>query len=163
MTEYNSADGQLHPIFILVLAAILTLPATYSAIIPSKDLESTAPRIRSDYKPEHADMVEGLKKKQKRKERKVKRMLFSGFGWGVIVWMIWLILITARTTPQIWDPYSVLGISRSASEKEIKSHYRELALTQHPDKAKLDPSKNQTMDDINEHWVEITKAFKALT
>jgi translocation protein SEC63 len=163
MTEYNYDDGQFYPIFILVLAAILTLPATYSAIIPSKDLENTAPRIRSDYKPDHADMVEGLKKKQKRKERKVKRLLFSAFGWGVMAWMIWLILVTARTTPQIWDPYSVLGVSRSTSEKDIKSHYKELAKTQHPDKAKLDTSKNQTMDDINEHWVEITKAFKALT
>jgi translocation protein SEC63 len=33
----------------------------------------------------------------------------------------------------------------------------------HPDKAKIDPSLNQTMESINEHWVEITKAFKALT
>jgi translocation protein SEC63 len=36
-------------------------------------------------------------------------------------------------------------------------------LTQHPDKAKIDPSKNQTTETVNEHWVEITKAFKALT
>ena len=163
MTEYNYDDGQFYPIFILVLAAILTLPATYSAVKPSKDLENTAPRIQSDYKPENADIVEALKKKQKRRERKVKRMLFSAVGWGVMAWMVWLILVTARTTPQIWDPYSVLGVSRSASEKEIKSHYRKLSLTQHPDKVKLDLSKNQTIEDINEHWVEITKAFKALT
>ena len=163
MTEYNYDDGQLYPIFILVLAAVLTLPATYSAIKPSKDLENTAPKIRSDYKPENADIVEGLKKKQKRKERKVKRMLFSAFGWSVMTWMIWLIVITARTTPHVWDPYSVLGVSKSASENEIKTHYRKLALTDHPDKAKPDPSKNLTMDDINNHWVEITKAFKALT
>lgn len=36
-------------------------------------------------------------------------------------------------------------------------------MTQHPDKAKIDPSKNQTTETVNEHWVEITKAFKALT
>jgi translocation protein SEC63 len=28
---------------------------------------------------------------------------------------------------------------------------------------KIDPEKNQTAETINEHWVEITKAFKALT
>jgi translocation protein SEC63 len=36
-------------------------------------------------------------------------------------------------------------------------------LTQHPDKVKIDPSLNQTVESVNEHWVEITKAFKALT
>lgn len=163
MTEYNYDDGQFYPIFILVLAAILTLPATYSTLKPSKDLENRAPRIRSDYKPENADIVEGLKKKQKRKERKVKRMLFSAVGWGLMAWMIWLIIITTRTTPQIWDPYSVLGVSRSVNETELKIHYRNLSLYYHPDKVKPDPSKNLTIDDINEHWVELTKAYKALT
>ena len=52
---------------------------------------------------------------------------------------------------------------QSANEKEIKSHYRFLSRTQHPDKVQLDSSKNITTDSVNEHWVEITKAFKALT
>ena len=52
---------------------------------------------------------------------------------------------------------------QSATEKQIKSHYRRLSLTQHPDKAQVDPSKNITIESINDHWVEITKAFKALT
>lgn len=33
----------------------------------------------------------------------------------------------------------------------------------HPDKAIADESKNQTLEDINDHWVEVSKAFKALT
>lgn len=77
--------------------------------------------------------------------------------------MVYLILVTARTVPKIWDPYDVLGVSRSASEKQIKSHYRRLSLTYHPDKAQVDPEKNVTLETINEHWVEMTKAFKALT
>jgi translocation protein SEC63 len=36
-------------------------------------------------------------------------------------------------------------------------------LTQHPDKVRIDPEKNLTAESINEHWVEITKAFKTLT
>jgi translocation protein SEC63 len=58
---------------------------------------------------------------------------------------------------------SQLTFIQSANEKQIKSFYRKLSLTQHPDKVKLDPAKNQTLDSVNEHWVEITKAFKALT
>lgn len=131
MTDYNYDDGQFYPIFILVIAAVLTFPATWSSIKSSKEIEDTAPRIQSSYKPQDADLIEGLKKKQKRRERKIKRMLFSGAGWAVMFWMVYLILVTARTTPKIWDPYEVLGVSRSASEAQIKSHYRRLSLTQH--------------------------------
>lgn len=30
----------------------------------------------------------------------------------VIAGMIYLIIVTARTVPKIWDPYEVLGVSR---------------------------------------------------
>lgn len=33
----------------------------------------------------------------------------------------------------------------------------------HPDKAHIDDSKNQTLDYINDRWVELSKAYKALT
>lgn len=36
-------------------------------------------------------------------------------------------------------------------------------MTLHPDKAREDPAKNVTIQSINDHWVDVTKAFKALT
>jgi len=36
-------------------------------------------------------------------------------------------------------------------------------VTLHPDKARPDPSKNETAETINERWVEIVKAYKTLT
>ncbi|KAI9791366.1 MAG: secretory subunit [Peltula sp. TS41687] len=128
-----------------------------------EQLENTAPRIQSDFKPHHADLIEGQKKKQKRRERKLKRMITVVTGWLVIGWMIYLIMVTARTIPKIWDPYDILGISRSASEKAIKSHYKRLGLKYHPDKIRPDPAKNQTLESLNNHFVELTKAYKALT
>jgi len=52
---------------------------------------------------------------------------------------------------------------QSADEKAIKSRYRRLSLTLHPDKAREDPEKNVTIQSINDQWVDVTKAFKALT
>jgi translocation protein SEC63 len=163
-TDYNYDDkGQFFPYFILTITSLVTVPITYSLLRPSKELENTATRIESDFKPENADLIEGQRRKQKRRERRLKRFVFSVGGWLLMAWMVYLMIVTVRTVPKIWDPYNVLGVSRSASEKQIKSHYRRLSLTQHPDKAQVDPSKNITIESINDHWVEITKAFKALT
>ncbi|KAH0565508.1 hypothetical protein GP486_001102 [Trichoglossum hirsutum] len=128
-----------------------------------QDPESTAPRILSDFKPPHADLIEGQKKKQKRRERKLKRMVAVIVGYLLMGYMVYLIAVTAKTIPKIWDPYDILGISRSASEKQIKSHYRRLSLKFHPDKIRPDPALNQTVDYLNERFSELTKAFKALT
>ena len=53
------------------------------------------------------------------------------------------------------DPYSVLGVSRSASEKDIKSAYRKLAKKYHPD---------QNPDDPGAHgkFAEATNAYDLL-
>ncbi|KAF2461888.1 Sec63 Brl domain-containing protein [Lineolata rhizophorae] len=162
--DYNYDDqGQFFPYFVTTITALITVPVTYSWLKPSKGLENTAPRIQSDFKPEHADLIEGQRRKQKRKERKVKRMLISIGGWLVIAWMVYLMVVTARTTPKLWDPYSVLEVSMSATEQEIKRRYRMLSLTMHPDKVQPDPEKNLTLEAINDRWVEVTKAFKALT
>ena len=76
------------------------------------ELENTAPRIKSDFKPEDEDLIQGQKRKQWRKERKLKRIVTVALGYAVMAWMIYLIMVTARTIPTIWDPYNILGISR---------------------------------------------------
>lgn len=75
-------------------------------------LENTAPRIPSDFKPEHDDIIQGQKQKLLRKERRIKRLVAVLLGYAVMSWMVYLIIVTARSTPKIWDPYDILGISR---------------------------------------------------
>ena len=102
-------------------------------------------------------------------------------GYAVMGYMIYLIIVTQRITPKIWDPYTILGISRvcskapsqmtsmltdiaqSASEKAIKKQYKKLSLTLHPDKVNIDAAKNQTIEGATALWVEVSKAYKALT
>lgn len=63
---------------------------------------------------------------------------------------------------KLFDPYEILGISTSASDRDIKSAYRKLSVKFHPDKlAKgLTPDEKSVME---ETYVQITKAYESLT
>lgn len=76
------------------------------------ELENTGTRIDSDYTPEHADLIQGQRKKQKRAERRIKRGILMLMGWALNAFMVYLIIVTARSVTKIWDPYEVLGVSR---------------------------------------------------
>ncbi|MBT8428008.1 MAG: DnaJ domain-containing protein, partial [Erythrobacter sp.] len=54
------------------------------------------------------------------------------------------------------DPYSTLGVTRSADEKAIKSAYRKLAKELHPDKNKDNPK-------ASERFSDVTKAYDLLS
>lgn len=54
------------------------------------------------------------------------------------------------------DPYSTLGVDRSASEKDIKSAYRKLAKELHPDR-------NQDNPRAAERFAEVTNAYDLLS
>ena len=54
------------------------------------------------------------------------------------------------------DPYSTLGVARTASEKEIKSAYRTLAKELHPDRNKDNPK-------AAERFSDVTKAYDLLS
>lgn len=53
------------------------------------------------------------------------------------------------------DPYSVLGVSKDASEDEIKCAYRRLAKKYHPDLNPNDPEAAQKMNEINAAYEQI--------
>lgn len=163
-TDYNyDEQGQFFPFFILTLTGLVTLPLSYNILKPSTKIETTAPRIHSDFRIKDDDLIQAQKKKQKRTERKTKRIIAAVIGYAAMAYMVYLIYVTKRTIPKIWDPYDILGVSRNADEKAIDKFYKRLSIKFHPDKARPDPAKNETMETINERWVEMTKAYKALT
>ena len=53
------------------------------------------------------------------------------------------------------DPYEVLGVSRNASEDEIKSAYRKLAKKYHPDLHPGDKECERKMNEVNAAYDQI--------
>lgn len=104
-------EGQFFPFFVLTVVGIITIPLTYTVLKPSSDPGATAPRIKTDFQPEHADLIDSQRKAQRRKERKLKRIVAVIAGWAIMAFMAYLIYVTARTIPKIWNPYDILGIS----------------------------------------------------
>eukprot|EP00547_Thalassionema_nitzschioides_P016246 CAMPEP_0194248502 /NCGR_PEP_ID=MMETSP0158-20130606/18517_1 /TAXON_ID=33649 /ORGANISM="Thalassionema nitzschioides, Strain L26-B" /LENGTH=151 /DNA_ID=CAMNT_0038984813 /DNA_START=25 /DNA_END=476 /DNA_ORIENTATION=+ len=56
------------------------------------------------------------------------------------------------------DYYSILGMPRSASSKEIKSAYRKLALKHHPDKVT-----EEEKEDSEKIFVKVSEAYAVLS
>jgi DnaJ-class molecular chaperone len=58
------------------------------------------------------------------------------------------------------DPYSVLGVSKGADEKAIKSAYRKLAKELHPDKNKDNPKASERFSDVTRAYDMLSDAQK---
>ena len=92
----------------------------------------------------------------------VGRLVLIALGWACVALLVRAIANSAaNSTHKIYDPFSILGIDTSASEKDIKRRYRKLSLQFHPDK--VSHADNQTKEEVETHYIELTKAYKALT
>jgi molecular chaperone DnaJ len=58
------------------------------------------------------------------------------------------------------DYYEVLGVSRNASEQEIKSAYRKLAMQHHPDRNPDDPDAEEKFKEASEAYAVLSDAEK---
>lgn len=113
-------QGQFFPFFVLTLTGLVTLPLTYTLVRPSTTDENVAPVIKTDYKPQHADVVESLRSADKKKQRKLGRALVVLLGWAVMVGMAYLIMTTEAKIPKLWNPYDILGISDVSAQLSPK-------------------------------------------
>ena len=67
-TDYSyDAEGQFFPFFMLTIVGLVTIPLTYNVLKPSTELEQTAAKIESDFKPKDDDLIQAQRRRQKRK------------------------------------------------------------------------------------------------
>ena len=112
-SDYNyDEQGQFYPFFILTIAGLITFPLTYNVFKADTNVEAAAAPAKYDYKTDDEDLIQESKGKAKRRERKLKRMLAAALGYLIMAGMIYLIIVTARITPKLYDPYDILGASR---------------------------------------------------
>ena len=58
------------------------------------------------------------------------------------------------------NPYTVLGVSETATDEEIRAAYRKLAKQYHPDLNPNDPEAARRMNDVNVAYDQIKTAEK---
>jgi translocation protein SEC63 len=89
----------------------------------------------------------------------------AGIRVGHIVFLAGIVLLvvlgarvvsTNRKAEPPFDPFSILGVSETASKRDISKAYRRLAVLHHPDKNRGNPN-------AADKFIRISKAFAALT
>lgn len=78
--------------------------------------------------------------------------LHSSVRWVVLSLLVCVLVDEALAGR---DFYKILGLSRSATTREIKKTYRKLSLEMHPDKNPNDPK-------AQEKFQELTQAYEGL-
>ncbi|KAK9490707.1 hypothetical protein V1508DRAFT_399623 [Lipomyces doorenjongii] len=156
-------NAEVWPYFAMTLLSLVLLPSTWKATIRvMKPEKNYSPKFENGYKPENYDDVEKFRMKNRKSKIFTKTNIFIALGWIILIVVAYF--IHSQETPEDlkrFDPYEILGIPYSATDREIKSRYRKLSLKFHPDKIRN--IVNTTREILEAQFVEMTKAYKSLT
>ncbi|GAA5823402.1 hypothetical protein JCM11251_000623 [Rhodosporidiobolus azoricus] len=143
--------------FLLTVLLLILLPLTYSTLFGGA--ERAAGRVKAPCSGWNRKSAEVRRVNGGKAAVSIRHFIL------VVGWAAFAVVVQQASTIKgegaQFDPFAILGISSGTSEKAIKKHYRKLSLKFHPDKLVL--ADNQTKEEADNHFVELTKAYKALT
>lgn len=157
--KYDDEGGQFLT-FLLTFCLLVLTPLTWSLI------SGSTTKVKSqgwfDTKGQKVSDIKRLNRRSLLNPKISKRAIVVVAGWIAVVVIARKVSLSAENSQhKIYDPFSILGLATSATEKEIKKHYKRLSVKFHPDK--LQVSGNQTKESIESYYIELTKAYKSLT
>ncbi|KAF8516677.1 Sec63 Brl domain-containing protein [Gautieria morchelliformis] len=158
MAQYHY-DGSMAAYFVLTFLSLVLFPLSYS-IIPVTSRKPTAEGCQCPDCLEHRENVRLSERPTLLRPKLSKTAVITLLGWILFAVTAYKVANTAVDNV-VYDPFAILGIKSSATEKEIKKHYKRLSVKFHPDKVK--PGVNETLEAIQDHFVNLTKAYKSLT
>lgn len=163
-------QGDVWPYFVLAILSFITIPFTiryFLRLFDSHDPLAHNSGISGSISHNHKSLdinsksIENYKKTKKSGRIFNKTLIVVIVGWALIFYVA-LNLTKSADIATIFDPYEILGISSSSTDKQIKSHYRKLTLKFHPDKMPKDLSEAEKLD-FEQAYIRLNKAYKALT
>ncbi|KAG7665773.1 SEC63 [[Candida] subhashii] len=171
-SEYNyDEEGETWPFFVLALLTFILLPLTFKyilRIISSSDPITINSKIKGSIKEdsttinvENKSEIQSFQTQQKTDKIFNKTLLMLIIGWTIVIYIGKYVTKEADMSG-MFDPYAILDVSFTSTEKEIKSHYRKLSLKYHPDKLPRDLTQ-AVRDQMEQEYIKLTSAYKALT
>lgn len=167
--EYDE-NSETWPYFVLTTILVPLIPITISKISnlisnKSKKLESNKFKSTKNwFNPYNIKEIKNFKSLSERSKLFSKQNIFISIGW-ILILVLYLKISSIIIIPSEshFDPWKILEISESATEKVIKSAYRKLSLKYHPDKVDTSSMPQKDIDAVDSAYVLINKAYKALT
>lgn len=165
--EYDE-NSETWPYFMLTAVLVPLVPVTLSKVYQlTSDVATksdTFKSVKDWFKPYNQNEIDKFKSSKNKSNLLNKSNLFMLFGWLITALLVLKIIDTEITVSEAnFDPWKILDISETASEKLIKTAYRKLSLKYHPDKVDTSSMTQEEADAVDSAYVLINKAYKALT
>ncbi|KAF9224450.1 translocation protein sec63 [Gyrodon lividus] len=164
MAKYHYDEaGNMAAYFLISVLAIVLVPLTLAAIagLTSKRPEETIMGCQCKPCIERRKQVTAGSRGSIFRPKLTKKTMMLLAGWSAVGFLVYKVSNAESENNKVYNPFEILGISTSVTEKDIKSHFKKLSKLYHPDKVKA--TVNDTVEEIANRFVDITKAYKALT
>ncbi|ORY81478.1 Sec63 Brl domain-domain-containing protein [Protomyces lactucae-debilis] len=160
--QYEFDSGNLSSLVLFVFLLLTLTPITYRTFYPKNVTGKQAEAFPVHIQDASAQALVANRPLSKNVASRTLSLKHAALavGWAFIAYLGYGISQKQQAAIS-WDPYAILGISESATEKEIKKHFKRMSIKFHPDKVRL--AVNQTLEEVQNQFVDITKAYKALT